>query len=227
MSDADRPVAPFELPVFPLTGTLLLPGTYLPLNIFEPRYLALVEDALAGDGRVGMIQPQSPELDDWGLGDPEGRPGLFGVGCWGRIERWQQEDGGRFSIVLSGQCRYRITEELSPRRGYRRVVADPRPFLEDLSEDTWSLDPSRLLSAVQAVQERGEIEFDMDVLASLPGVVLLNALCVALPFEPMEKQALLEAPDSREREEALLRLLGMGFDPSRSGDSSYVPPTVH
>ncbi len=221
------PTTPFELPVFPLTGTLLLPGTFLPLNIFEKRYLSLVEDALAGDGRIGLIQPERAALDNWGLVDPEEKPDLTAVGCWGEIERWQQEDDGRYNIVLSGRCRFRILQELPRRRGYRRVVADASPFAGDVTEDAESLDPSRLLAAVSAVQERGEIEFDMDVLAALPGVILLNALCVALPFEPVEKQALLEAPDSHDREETLLRLLGMGFDPSILSASPPPPPMVN
>ena len=115
------------LSVFPLTGTLMLPGTFLPLNIFEERYLNMVRDALEGDRRIGMIQPWIPGLDNWGVPplDLEA-PELYPVGCCGRIHQHELQADGRYLIVLEGAIRFRILRELEPVRGYRRVEADFR-----------------------------------------------------------------------------------------------------
>ena len=221
------------IPVFPLTGSLLLPGTLLPLNIFEPRYRNMVADIVgpsgsAGGGQhIGMIQPFEPHPDNWpALGLPEENPALYTVGCAGHLDRCELQSDGRYEIVLRGVCRFRIREELPLLRGYRRVQADYDSFGADLSEPMSVLEPSRLLAGVREFGKANGLDLDLDLLAALPGVALLNGLAVALPFRPEEKQALLEAPGPLEREELLLALMGMGFGPSSAG-GSYRPPTVH
>jgi Lon protease-like protein len=228
---ADDPPAPTVIPVFPLTGSLLLPGTLLPLNIFEPRYRNMVADAMngeqGGERHIGMIQPFVPRQDNWpALEPPSDDPALYTVGCVGRIDRCDPQPDGRYEIVLRGICRFRVREELPPRRGYRRVTADYSDFAADPGEPEIHLEPGRILAAVRAFGAAHGLEFDLDLLSALPGISLLNGLAVALPFRPEEKQALLEAPGPAEREELLLALMGMGFEPASAG-SYFAPPTVH
>jgi Lon protease-like protein len=219
--------APALLPVFPLTGMLLLPGTLLPLNIFEPRYRNMVADVMEGERHIGMIQPFVPRQDNWPALDlPPENPEIYPVGCAGRIERCEPQADGRYEIVLRGVCRFRIRQELPLHRGYRRVMADYSEFLEDLTEPASDLNPSRLLSAVRSFGASHGLEFDLDLLGSIPGVSLLNGLSVALPFRPAEKQALLEAAGPMERERLLLALMGMGFE-TIPPEEYYSPPTVH
>lgn len=239
--------APTVLPIFPLTGSLLLPGSFLPLNIFEPRYRNLVADALGesergsggerkeppegGQAYIGMIQPVVPRPDNRGpIEDVFDNPELYKVGCAGRIERSEPQPDGRYQILLRGMCRFRVREELDldTRKGggYRRVVADYSEFLADLTEPTYNLHPGRLLRAARELGENHGFAFELDVLSALPGIVLLNGLAAALPFSPPEKQALLEAAGPAEREELLLLLMGMGID-ANALDESYTPPTLH
>lgn len=226
------PSLPEILPVFPLTGSLLLPGNYLPLNIFEERYRNMVEDVMQGDRCIGMIQPFVPRQDnridpsDPQDPDEDGSPVLYTVGCAGRIDRCEPQNDGRYLILLRGLSRFRIRRELPLRRGYRRVEAEYSGFPLDPRESEIFLNPSRLLHALRGFSERQELSFDFDLLSSLPGVTLLNGLSVALPFRPEEKQALLEAADPSEREETLLTLLGMGIAPL-SADDEYQPPTLN
>lgn len=219
--------APAVIPVFPLTGSLLLPGNLLPLNVFEPRYRNMVEDALAGGQHIGVIQPFVPHQDNWvETAESAGSPELYPIGCVGRIERSEQQTDGRYVILLRGVSRFRIVQELPLHRGYRRVEADYSGFPGDGREPASLLDPSRILYALHSFAETHSMEFDFDLLGSLPGVILLNGLAAALPFQPAEKQALLEASGTLEREELLLTLMGMGFD-TMSTDEYYTPPTVH
>jgi Lon protease-like protein len=243
---------PAILPLFPLTGSLLLPGNWLPLNVFETRYRNMVEDATAGapggigrpggtgapggaggaggigDGVgswIGLIQPLVPQQDNWpAIEPPEENPRLYSVGCAGSIERCEPQADGRYHLLLKGRCRFRVREELPLRRGYRRVVADYGEFAADLAETEADIDPGRLLHAVRSFGKAQGLSFDLDVLAALPGIALLNGLAVALPFRPAEKQALLEAAGPRQREEMLLTMMGMGLD--ADGDH-YAAPTVH
>lgn len=216
------------IPVFPLTGSLLLPGNLMPLNIYEPRYRNMVADAMAGERFIGMIQPATPRQDNR-VEDFEGsddRPELYGVGCLGRIDACEPQPDGRYVILLRGIIRFRIREELSLHRGYRRVLADYGEFAHDQDEAATALDPAPLLAALRTFGERHGLSFDFELLKDLPGVSLLNGLAVALPFGPAEKQALLEARGPRERREMLLCLMGMGLEPL-AADDDYVPPVVH
>lgn len=223
------------VPVFPLTGSLLLPGNFLPLNIFEPRYKNMVEDALSGPRLIGMIQPVVPRNDNrpGSVAQPGAQsaaqpdhPDLYEIGCVGTIEESEQQPDGRYLILLKGLTRFRVAEEMALQRGYRRVRASYEEFEQDLAEPLQELNPGRLLTALDAFAESHQLEFDMERLRLLPGVTLLNGLAVALPFPPGEKQALLEAETVEAREELLLSLMGMGLE--EVGESRYYsPPPVN
>jgi Lon protease-like protein len=220
-------ILPTVLPIFPLTGSLLLPGNLLPLNVFESRYRNLVADALEGERLVGMIQPLVPRQDNWveaaqGSDDPE----LYSVGCVGRIDECEPQQDGRYLILLRGVCRFRVRRELPVHREYRRVQADSSEFQSDLAELQADVNPTRIMRALRAFGVTHDLEFDFDLLGSVPGISLLNGLSVALPFRPAEKQALLEAAGPAEREEMLLTLMGMGIEPL-STDDYYAPPILN
>lgn len=197
---------PQEFPVFPLGGALLLPGGQLPLNIFEPRYLAMVEDALGAGRYFGMVQP------DKRLGQGDNGPGLYRIGCLGRITAFEESNDGRFLITLSGVIRFTIVEEAEMRRGYRRVRAGLAGFAADLRPDDGALPFPRpsLEDALRRYFAAGGMAVDWDRLASMPDAVLVTALSMACPFSNEEKQALLEAKDPAERARALLALLEIG-----------------
>lgn len=223
---------PRILPIFPLTGVVLLPLNWLPLHVFEPRYRAMVEDASAGDGFIGMIQPLVPQDDN--SPDPDAPPGdpplVYPVGCAGRIERCERQDDGRFLILLRGVSRFRVLEELTPRRGYRRVEADYREFEGDLHEAEAEVDPAPALEAALALGRARGFELDLDKLAGLPGYSLVNGLTAAMPLSPAEKQALIEAADPLARRELLISLLEMNAGAAGGGASGSLdlpPPLVN
>jgi uncharacterized protein len=194
---------PAEIAVFPLTGALLLPRGRLPLNIFEPRYLAMTMDAL-GQGRLfGMVQP-----------DARGKtgPGLYRIGCLGRISSFSETDDGRLLITLIGVTRFRILEELPQAQGgYRRVRADYADFVTDLLEaDPPPLDRPALLGALKPYFHARGIEANWDAVEQTPDALLVTMLAMVCPFDPPEKQALLEAAEGLERAEMLVALLRMG-----------------
>jgi Lon protease-like protein len=219
--------APATLPVFPLTGTLLLPGTYLPLNIFEERYLSMVEDALQGDRRIGMIQPMIPGLDNWGVPPLDLRdPQLYPVGCCGRIHQHERQPDGRYLIVLEGIIRFRVLEELVPKRGYRLVRADFAEFGSDLLADEPDVDKEEVLAVLDHYARERDLEFDTDVLDSLSGERLVSTLSTALPFTAVEKQALLEAPSSEDRAAMLMTLMAIDLEASIQ-PVPHSPPTIH
>lgn len=197
---------PAEIAVFPLTGALLLPRGRLPLNIFEPRYLAMTQDAL-GQGRLfGMVQP-----DARGKPGAEG-PGLYRIGCLGRISSFSETDDGRLLITLIGVARFRILEELPQAAGgYRRVRADYADFVTDLLEaEPPPLDRPALLGALKPYFQARRIEANWDAVEQTPDALLVTMLAMVCPFEPSEKQALLEASEGPERAEMLVALLRMG-----------------
>lgn len=218
---------PEIIPVFPLTGVLLLPGAVLPLHIFEERYRNMVADALEGGLPIGMIQPLQPRQDNRPPPDatPE-NPALYAVGCAGRIDQWQQTPDGRYALVLRGASRFRIVEELPLHRGYRRVRADYGDFAGDATEQGDLLEPERMLAALRAFAERQGAQVDTAALAATPPLDLLNGLAMQLPITPVEKQSLLEAPTAVQRQELLLALLGMGVTP-KSEDDYYTPPSLN
>lgn len=218
---------PEVIPVFPLTGVLLLPGMWLPLHIFEPRYRAMVADARDGAGLIAMVQPVMPRQDNAPPPDavPE-NPDVYPVGCVGRMERCEESPDGRFVIALKGLCRFRLRSELPLHKGYRRVTADYAEFAADLAGTDVQLDPAPLKAALQRYGERNNLPFDLDKLADVTGLALLNGLCMSLPFGPAEKQALLEAATAQERERILLALMGMGVDRDAAA-GQQAPPTLN
>jgi hypothetical protein len=197
---------PGEFPVFPLPGALLLPRGKLPLNIFEPRYVAMIEDALGLGRMFGMIQPD-PTLPEGGNG-----PGLFRVGCLGRLSSFSETDDGRYLITLTGVIRFAIASEIDMRRGYRRVVGDFSAYHEDLVLDPPPIGVARddLLTALRSYFTHRGFDANWDAIKRLPDDMLVITLCMVCPFEPAEKQALLQAQSEAERASILLALLQMG-----------------
>lgn len=194
-----RPTAelPAVLPIFPLPGVLLLPGAQLPLNIFEPRYLNLIDDALHADRMIGMVQTSAPVEEHL---VPDGTA-VFAVGCAGRLSRFAETDDGRYIITLTGQRRFKILREIEPLHGYRRVAPDYGPFGDDLKDvlDGKVADRDALLAAMGAYFDARDIQADRDAIGAAPDPVLVNTLAMSCPFEPSEKQALLECRDTAER----------------------------
>ncbi len=197
---------PDVLPIFPLTACLLLPGGRLPLNIFEPRYLAMVADALRGDRLIGMVQPREAPTREGQA--PEGRPQVYGVGCAGRITTFSETDDGRYLITLDGLARFRITEELAlAEGGYRRVRPDFSAFRGDLSEEQADIDRDRLLATLRTFFDRQGIKGDWEAIEQTGNERLVTSLAMLCPFSTGEKQALLEAPSLAERASSMIAML--------------------
>lgn len=190
---------PQVIPVFPLAGAIVLPRGQLPLNIFEPRYLNMVDDAMAGDRIIGMIQP---------MGGLRATPALSPVGCAGRITSFAETSDGRYLITLTGISRFGIVSELPSAAPYRQVRALFQPFEADLaSADVGSFERGPFLEALKAYLEHRALEIDWEAAQAAPSEALINSLAMALPFEAAEKQALLEAAAVGDRAEVLTTLL--------------------
>jgi Lon protease-like protein len=200
---------PATLPVFPLPGALLLPGGKLPLQIFEPRYLAMIRDALASDRLIGMIQPLRQDREQEGLVSHTAE--LYPIGCAGRITAYSETDDGRYLITLTGVCRFAIRKELPTVGGYRRIVPDFERFRSDLdAAATANVDRQRLLKALQAYFAHQKISIDPAAVVDIPDDKLVTSLAMVCPFEAKEKQALLEAADLAERSRVMTALLELG-----------------
>ena len=193
---------PDIIPIFPLTGVLLLPRGRLPLNIFEPRYLAMTRDALGGERLIGMIQPSDPR--EAGM-----NPAVYPVGCAGRITNFSETDDGRYLITLTGVSRFRIREELPLLSGYRRVVPDWGAFAADLEPAASHFDRERLVRELKTYFGQRQIEADWSLIEKTPGEHLVSSIAMLCPFAPSEKQALLEAADLNARAELLTALVEM------------------
>jgi uncharacterized protein len=214
---------PETLPVFPLTGVLLLPGTVLPLHIFEPRYRAMVEDTLSADRVFGMIQPFAPQQDNRPLPGAENtKPDLYKVGCAGYIEKWEKLPEGRFFVQLRGVNRFRFETEFSLQRGYRRVKADYQAFPDGKLHESWHCDRPALLQALTSYGQSHGLQVKPEQAERFSDLELVNLLSVSLPFHPAEKQALLEAATLKDREKVLVNLLRLGSGPA--DPSSDIPP---
>ena len=189
------------IPVFPLTGALLLPGGQMPLNIFEPRYLSMVSDALQGDRLIGMVQPCLKTACE-GHSPPQ----LSKIGCVGRITASQETGDGRLLISLNGVCRYRLVDELTVNTAYRQC--EIAPFEQDFHEDSSVKDVDReaLLSAFRNYLRANDMDADWDSIRNTGTDTLVTALCMMSPYDPAEKQALLEAPNMKERCETLIAI---------------------
>jgi hypothetical protein len=208
MSESDQAALPQILPIFPLTGVLLLPRGRLPLNIFEPRYLAMTRDALGGERLIGMVQPSDPQQDNRGGGAPN--PPVYPTGCAGRITAFAETDDGRYMITLTGVSRFRIRDELPLLAGYRRVVPDWQPFAQDLdAPPATGFDRERFIRGLKEFFAQRQITADWEAIDKAAGEHLITSLAMLCPFAPSEKQALLEAADLDERARLLIALVEM------------------
>jgi Lon protease-like protein len=193
---------PIRFPIFPLPGAILLPGGNLPLNIFEPRYLQMTRDAMRTDRVIGMIQP---------TGGGKDMPDLYPIGCAGRITSFAETEDGRYLITLTGVCRFEVVEELAVDTAYRQVLASFERWQCDLEPATPSdsLRPP-LVGALRGYFDVYEINADWGQVQAAPLAGLVTSLAMICPFEPCEKQALLEAEDPEQRAKVLITLLQMG-----------------
>lgn len=193
---------PKTLPVFPLTGVLLLPGGQLPLNIFEPRYLSMIESALASDRLIGMIQPRPGQDSD------VSEPDIYDVGCAGKITIFNEMPDGRYEIKLSGISRFRVKKERRTNAPYRVVKPDWSPYEDDLIKSTClNLNRDKLLSLLKTYFAGEGMECDWGAVESATDGKLITCLSMACPFEAGEKQALLEAPCSKTRADKFMAML--------------------
>lgn len=205
MGGDDSTAASGTLPIFPLTGVLLLPGGRLPLNVFEPRYLNMVNDALSRDRMIGMVQPRERHRDPI-PGDAE----IFPVGCAGRIVSFAETEDSRILITLMGTSRFRVASEAPSPRGYRRVVADFGPFAADLDGEAGQIDGrDQLLTTLKAYFRVRGMDADWETIENAADDALVTSLSMACPFDPDEKQALLECDTTAERGRMLAALMEM------------------
>lgn len=192
---------PEVLPIFPLPSCLLLPGGRLPLNIFEPRYLAMVNDALKSDRLIGMVQPRDGMT-------ALGRPEIYSLGCAGRITTFSETEDGRYLVTLDGLVRFRIKQELDLAAGdYRRVRADFSDFRHDLNEEEAEIDRQALLTTLRTFFDRQGINGDWDAIEQTGNERLVTSLAMLCPFSAGEKQALLEAAGLPERAASMIAML--------------------
>lgn len=208
---------PEIIPVFPLPGALLLPRGQMPLNIFEPRYLAMVDDSFRDGHRlIGMIQPDvahTPKNSD--------KPALFRVGCVGRITQLAESGDGRYILELTGVSRFKVVEELEVLTPYRQCKVDFFAFVDDftarMGED--DVDREALLAVLADFLKANNLKVDWEGVESAPNEALVNALAMMSPYGPAEKQAMLEAPDLKTRAEILIAVTEMDLAKKRtSGD---------
>lgn len=197
------PDLPVEIPIFPLAGAVVLPGVQLPLNIFEPRYLNMVTDALASDHLIGMIQPTSETLADE-------VPTIHRIGCAGRITSYSETSDGRILLVLSGVCRFQVVSELAVKNGYRRVRANWDRFAVDYQEsDSPIPDRKGFLASLKAYCSLRGVEVPWEDVEQMDDKDLTNLLCAHLPLTPEDKQALIETLMTGERAALMRGLLDM------------------
>lgn len=197
---------PERVPVFPLSGALLLPGSQLPLNIFEPRYLSLFDDALAAERIVGIIQPTV----ETGTACASPVQDLCGIGCLGRIVAFGETGDGRYVVTLSGICRFRVTAEIpDPARLYRVCAIEPDACDLSCSDKGETVDRAALLDSFRSYLDANNLEADWSSIEKASNATLVNSLSMMSPYGPAEKQALLEARDCKARAETLIALTEM------------------
>ena len=207
---------PEVIPVFPLPGALLLPRGQMPLNIFEPRYLAMTEDAIRSARLIGVVQP-----------DPDGTgaapaPGLFAIGCAGRVTEFAESGDGRLLITLTGVARFRILRELPALTAYRQCNVDFHDFAADFEprhgED--AVPRQAVITALKSFAKANNLRIDWKGINEAPNEALVNALSMMSPFGPKEKQALLEAPDLRNRAEMLIAITEIELAKGENGSDT-------
>ena len=203
-------ITPFEslpqtLPIFPLPGAILMPEAELPLNIFEPRYLNMINDAIASHRMIGMIQPDPNSEDE---------SAVYRTGCAGRITQFRETSDCRIEMVLTGVCRFDIGEELPTTRGYRLIVPDWSRFADDYADNSGQLqgEHERLMETLEHFFDLKGYEADLTMLKQLPVARLVDSLTMALPFDEAEKQMLLESVDTEQRLTNFIALIEGDFD---------------
>ena len=198
---------PATIPVFPLPAALLLPRAEMPLNIFEPRYLSMIDTALASNRIIGMIQPdeQAPPC-------PQGSS-LCTVGCTGRITAFAETGDNRYMVTLTGIARFQVVEELSTTTPFRQCRISAEPYCSDFTgfDDNEAVDRGTVLATFRAYLDAHNLETDWDSVDDASNETLINALAMMAPFGPAEKQALLEAPDLKSRAETLVAITEMSL----------------
>ena len=204
---------PETLPVFPLPGALLLPRGQMPLNIFEPRYLEMIDDAFR-DGRrlIGMIQPDPTHPGT------EERPALYSIGCAGRITQLAETGDGRYILELTGVSRFKVIEELTVLTPYRQCKVDYFAFADDFTarKGEEAVDRQALLDVLTDFLKANNLKVDWEGIESAPNEALVNALAMMSPYGPAEKQAMLEAPDLKTRAEILIAVTEMDLAKKRT-----------
>ncbi|MDH3693470.1 MAG: LON peptidase substrate-binding domain-containing protein [Gammaproteobacteria bacterium] len=207
---------PEALPVFPLTGAILLPRAQLPLNIFEPRYLSMTLDALGKDRMIGMIQPRQnneSNRDAKDENESDGPTPIYEIGCAGRITSFSETGDGRLFIVLSGVCRFRVGSEIESSKPYRLVQPQWAEFKSDLEpKESVEIDLSNVKSVATNYLKNKSIEFDPDAFENVEADELTNVLAMQLPLDVPDKQALVEATDVTARARLLIALCEMATE---------------
>lgn len=202
-----RPASPDELPrsvpIFPLTGALLLPFAHRPLNVFEPRYVEMVDAALRGDRLIGLIQPVDASEES-----PRGRAPLRSVGCLGRLTHFEENGDDRYFIILEGVCRFDLVAELTVISPYRQAVISAEAYASDFEHGfgAESVDRDRFLKMMRDYADFASLEMNWDEIAKTPIADLVNFCCMVSPYGAAEKQALLEASTIRSRAETLIAM---------------------
>ena len=223
---------PMRIPIFPLPSALLLPGGQLPLNVFEPRYLAMVKHALATPTRlIGMVQPldhhaggdiANDDIANDNIANDDGADaaGLFETGCAGRLSFFQESDDGRFVIALNGVCRFhRLRQELDP-NGFLVADVDWQPFANDLRIDVSALDRDPLIKVMKRYFDMKGFETDWTQIENSDNHQLLATLSMICPFEVAEKQALLEADSMAKRADLLIAMMEMALHDETGGNDA-------
>ncbi len=200
---------PPRIPLFPLRGAILLPRATLPLNVFEPRYLAMVDDVMSGSRVIGIVQPST--TDDAGESPENKDAALRKVGCAGRVTAYQELDDGRLLITITGVARYSIVDEAVTAGPYRVATVSYDRFASDfdVGRGEEQVDRTNLVRVLRAYLEQNRLKADWTAIERAPSEYLINALCVMSPYGPEEKQALLEAEDLKRRAEVLIALAEM------------------
>lgn len=214
---------PEIISIFPLAGVLLLPRGTLPLNIFEPRYLNMTQDALKTDHRIiGMIQPTGTDDAETARAPGKSGPEVYGIGCAGRIVAFSETRDGRYGITLAGIIRFRVAEEVEMRDGYRRVRADYAPFRDDMNDayPRGEIDRERLFGALGQYFKSHNIDPNWQAIRAMGDRMLVTSLAMGCPFNPSEKQALLEAAALPARADILTTLLEMAAPATDSGSDN-------
>ncbi|MCF1743854.1 LON peptidase substrate-binding domain-containing protein [Paradevosia shaoguanensis] len=216
-----RPASPADLPrsvpIFPLSGALLLPFSHRPLNIFEPRYVRMIDDALAGDRLIGLIQPLDTTEES-----PRGRADLQKVGCVGRLTHWEENGDDRYFVILEGVTRFELVSELTVMTPYRQATISATPFVNDFDREHGeeAVDRTRFLKMMRDYAEFGEFDLNWDEIEKTGTADLVNFCCMVSPYGAREKQVLLEAKSLADRAETLIALAE--FEMAKAGEGAPV-----